>query len=486
MTPIEEMLKISQNLEQILENQYGAVGRGLREKVDSVANQLPEDTVQKIGKLAAMRNKAAHENIALANEKIAAYRRIAGEAIVSLLLYRPFEVTQTAGISEVKTPVPESPSQEPSPLWKENENFSWDAFYSKLLPDAEQYLRQRRLYYELLKDYSSTSPKVQETISQMLSAIEKLYGLYGETHQRRQIDLQTLIDDGCRSDSPLMIAAQIDIDKLKSEMIQLQPDNSAQGFLKYLEIIQEWLQPGIRKVLTIDGINYAFRWCPPGEFMMGSPSSEEKRVSDETQHRVKLTKGFWLLETEVTQEMWQSVMGQSVKQQRDKVDKSLPLSGEGPNYPMYYVSWDDCQSFCQKLSQKLGQQVKLPTEAQWEYACRAGTTGDYAGNLDEMAWYRDNSGSKTHAVGQKKPNAWGLYDMHGNVFEWCSDYYDKNYYSRSPSSDPENTTPSPDRVFRGGGWYSSAGGCRSAPRSGLKPGRREDCLGLRVLSSPAE
>ena len=128
---------------------------------------------------------------------------------------------------------------------------------------------------------------------------------------------------------------------------------------------------GARMVKTVNGIEYAFRWCPAGSFLMGSPSSESNRGSDETQHRVTLTRGFWMLETEVTQAMWESVMGTSISQQRDKADTSWPLRGEGSNYPMYYVSWEECRSFCEKLSEKLGLTVSLPTEAQWEYACRA-------------------------------------------------------------------------------------------------------------------
>ena len=244
-------------------------------------------------------------------------------------------------------------------------------------------------------------------------------------------------------------------------------------------------QAGERIVKTVDGIDYAFRWCPPGEFMMGSPSSEEKHADNETQHLVKLTKGFWLLETEVTQEMWQSVMGESIESKAQQGTILHDLCGTGPNFPMYYVSWEDCQEFCQKLSQKLGQTVKLPTEAQWEYACRAGTTGAYAGTLDEMAWYDDNSGPTPHVVGQKIPNAWGLYDMHGNVYEWCSDYYDKNYYSRSPTSDPENTATSRSRVGRGGGWCVAAEVCRSAHRDWSEPGYRGSGLGLRLLVVPS-
>ncbi|MCR5164443.1 MAG: SUMF1/EgtB/PvdO family nonheme iron enzyme, partial [Thermoguttaceae bacterium] len=251
---------------------------------------------------------------------------------------------------------------------------------------------------------------------------------------------------------------------------------------------------GERKILTADGIDYAFRWCPPGEFMMGSePRYETRRIKrtwgewaagkpdteryvtnpNELPHKVKLTKGFWLLETQVTQAMWQSVMG------------SNPSHFKGERNPVEKVSWNDCQEFCKKLSEKLGQQVKLPTEAQWEYACRAGTTGDYAGTLDEMAWYDKNSGRTTHAVGQKKPNAWGLYDMHGNVWERCSDYYGYEYYRRSPTSDPENTTTSSHRVDRGGGWCNGAGYCRSANRDGDTPDFRYNFLGLRVLVVPS-
>ncbi|MBE6426190.1 MAG: hypothetical protein E7029_09445, partial [Planctomycetaceae bacterium] len=157
---------------------------------------------------------------------------------------------------------------------------------------------------------------------------------------------------------------------------------------------------GERKVWQVDGIYYAFRWCPPGSFMMGSPApvpqtveegfwifkkkktvyvgGEPGRESNETQHRVTLTRGFWMLETEVTQAMWQSVMGTSIRQQHDKANTPWGLRGEGSDYPMYDVSWEECRSFCEKLSEKLGLTVSLPTEAQWEYACRAGTTGAYA------------------------------------------------------------------------------------------------------------
>ena len=226
---------------------------------------------------------------------------------------------------------------------------------------------------------------------------------------------------------------------------------------------------GARMVKTVDGIEYAFRWCPAGSFTMGSPEDEPGRYDNETQHSVTLTRGFWMLETEVTQAMWESVMGTSIRQQRDKGNTSWSLDGEGSDYPIYYVSWEECRSFCEKLSEKLGLTVSLPTEAQWEYACRAGTTGAYAGDLGEMGWYDSNSGSKTHPVGQKKPNAWGLYDMHGNVWEWCQDWYDYDYYTESPTSDPTGPNSGSLRVNRGGCWYFNAQYCRSASRDRIMP-----------------
>ena len=185
-------------------------------------------------------------------------------------------------------------------------------------------------------------------------------------------------------------------------------------------------------------------------------------------HKVTLTKGFWMMETEVTQKQWKAIMGNN------------PSSFIGDDLPVEKVSWTDCQKFCKKCT-KLGLPVQLPTEAQWEYACRAGTTGAYVGDLDEMAWYYDNSGRKTHSVGTKKPNEWGLYDMHGNVWEWCQDW--KADYPSGSVTDP--TGPSNGsyglfRVNRGGSWSFKAGGCRSACRRYDEPDNRYYGLGFRV------
>ncbi|MDO4569554.1 MAG: formylglycine-generating enzyme family protein [Planctomycetia bacterium] len=240
---------------------------------------------------------------------------------------------------------------------------------------------------------------------------------------------------------------------------------------------------GERLVKTINGVEYAFRWCPAGEFMMGSPSGEGYD-DEKPQHRVTLTQGFWMLETEVTQEMWESVMGESIETKAKQGTLDTSLAGTGSNHPMYYVSWHDCVEFCEKLSKESGLKIQLPTEAQWEYACRAGTTGAYAGKLDSMGWYRDNSGRQTHEVKTKQPNAWGLYDMHGNVWEWCLDWYDLGYYDRSPTSDPKGPDDGSYRVGRGGSWFNDAEYCRSACRSDGGPARSYNGVGFRLLFVP--
>ena len=166
-----------------------------------------------------------------------------------------------------------------------------------------------------------------------------------------------------------------------------------------------------------------------------------------------------------------------------------PSYFKGAHLPVEQVSWDDCQKFIQKVNAALNCGARLPTEAEWEYACRAGTTGPYGGtgNLDEMGWYYDNSGDEPPPVGQKKPNAWGLYDMHGNVWEWCADWY-ADWYGDYPSgsvTDPIGPSSGVCRVNRGGGWCINARSCRSATRGGSGPGLRDLSLGFRVALAPS-
>jgi formylglycine-generating enzyme required for sulfatase activity len=225
-------------------------------------------------------------------------------------------------------------------------------------------------------------------------------------------------------------------------------------------------QAGQERVIVLSGgAEMAMVWCPEGEFMMGSPANEEGRNGDEGQHQVKLTKGFWMAKTEVTQGQWESVMGDN------------PSNHKGNDLPVECVSWNECQEFCQKAG------LALPTEAEWEYACRAGSTGPYAGSgrLDDMGWYKGNSGNETHPVGRKQPNAWGLHDMHGNVWEWCADWYDSGYYAKSPEKDPKGGGSGGDRVLRGGSYWYDPRGCRSADRGWYNPALRSRSRGFRPV-----
>ena len=232
---------------------------------------------------------------------------------------------------------------------------------------------------------------------------------------------------------------------------------------------------GNRKVLTIGGVKYAFRWCPAGKFMMGSPE-EESQTYGEKRHEVTLTRGFWMLETQVTQEMWESVTGENPSSIKDSVKQ-----------PVETVSWNDCQKYIKKLNKlkgiPAGYKFSLPTEAQWEYACRAGPvtafnngidfTGTYEDepNLDDVAWFMS-----LHEVGLKKPNLWGLFDMHGNISEWCLDWYGD--YPEGSVTDPTGPATGENRVRRGAHCCSLC--CRSAGRNIDPPAGRYHYVGFRV------
>jgi formylglycine-generating enzyme required for sulfatase activity/Leucine-rich repeat (LRR) protein len=233
------------------------------------------------------------------------------------------------------------------------------------------------------------------------------------------------------------------------------------------------------------GVTMEMVLIPAGEFMMGSPESDGIAASNaKPQHRVRITKAFYLGKYEVTQEQWEALMG------------SNRSCFKGPKNPVERVKWDDCQEFVRKLNEKAGDTgglFRLPTEAEWEYACRAGSTtpwyfGDDESSLAEYAWYDSNSVETTRPVGQKKPNAWGLYDMHGNVWEWCADWYNREYYKESPMEDPTGPASGESRVNRGGGWRDGNGAkyCRAAFRGTTAPGYWGDDLGFRVALIPAE
>ena len=227
---------------------------------------------------------------------------------------------------------------------------------------------------------------------------------------------------------------------------------------------------------------------PKGTFMMGSPESEERRRKDETQHQVTISKDYYLGATEVTQGQYEKVMG---------TNPSYFLGNEiketSTNNPVEQVSWEDAVEFCKKLSdlpeeKKAGRLYRLPTEAEWEYACRAGSKtaysfGESSKSLGDYAWFDGNRNNQTHPVGEKKANAWGIYDMHGNVWEWCSDRYGD--YPKGAVSDPVEQLEGSFRVYRGGSWDDVAAYCRSANRNGYVPSFRSRNLGFRVALSPS-
>ena len=222
------------------------------------------------------------------------------------------------------------------------------------------------------------------------------------------------------------------------------------------------------KVLDLGGgVKMEMVFVAPGTFMMGADNGNKNR---RPVHKVTLTKGFWLGKYEVTQKQWQYVMGNNPS----KLFK-------GDALPVNMVSWEACQEFIKKVNRKLGgDRIRLPTEAEWEYACRAGTDGDFGGTgrLYDMGWNKEVSGGKIHPVGQKQANAWGLYDMHGNVWEWCNDLWGE--YPQEDVSDPVGPSSGAERAFRGGSWGSPMNWCTSAYRWKSKPSNADEHAGFRL------
>jgi formylglycine-generating enzyme required for sulfatase activity len=231
-----------------------------------------------------------------------------------------------------------------------------------------------------------------------------------------------------------------------------------------------------------NSIGMKFVWIPPGSFMMGSPKEEKERQPSpgETQHKVTLTKGFYMGVYTVTQEQWKEITGNNPN--HFKGEKNLPVDS---------VSWDDCQGFIKKLREKDKKLYRLPTEAEWEFSCRAGTTTpfhfgetistDLANYNCEFVYGDGKKGTyrkKTTPVGSFPANAWGLHDMHGNVWQWCQDW--SGVYPQKDVVDPQGPEKAELRVLRGGSWHSLPQNCRSACRLGSGPGNRINHLGFRL------
>jgi formylglycine-generating enzyme required for sulfatase activity len=216
---------------------------------------------------------------------------------------------------------------------------------------------------------------------------------------------------------------------------------------------------------NINGVGIDMVSVPGGTFLMGSPLSETGRDRDEGPQNEVSVQSFYLGKDEVTQAQYQAVMGTN------------PSSFKGDDLPVDSVTWSDAVEFCRKLSKMTGREYRLPTEAEWEYAARAGTSGPYAGDIDAMAWDAANSDNRTHPVGQKQPNGFGLYDMYGNVWEWCQSKYQPYPYNANDGR--EDVQGNDVRVMRGGSWLSAAIYCRSAYRRRVIPDLRS--VGFRIV-----
>ena len=245
---------------------------------------------------------------------------------------------------------------------------------------------------------------------------------------------------------------------------------------------------GIFAECTIGGVRFPWRWIPPGHFQMGSPEDEKGRREDEgPQHWVRIARGFWMGETPVTQAQWKAVMGRN------------PSNFPGDDRPVEQVSWYDSLDFIRRLNEWIpGLGAALPSEAQWEYACRADSTGAFHDGspctepegmdpaLDRLGWFDKNSGGETHPVRQKLPNRWGLYDLHGNVWEWCRDVWDANAYRVRENAEGGVEDPifigksGAARFVRGGSWSNKARNCRAAIRYWINPDRDWSNIGLRL------
>ncbi|MBT9546907.1 MAG: formylglycine-generating enzyme family protein [Candidatus Sericytochromatia bacterium] len=225
-----------------------------------------------------------------------------------------------------------------------------------------------------------------------------------------------------------------------------------------------------------NSLGMSFVRIEPGSFLMGSPDYERNRESDETLHSVTLSQPYWMQSTPVTQAQWQKLMGNN------------PADFKGPQLPIENISWLDInQRFLPALNALGEGKYRLPSEAEWEYAARAGSMKSFyerhdASTLDAYAWYNNNSNFKTHPVGQKQPNAWGLYDMYGNVWEWCKDLY--GAYLLNQTQDPQGPARGQGRVMRGGSWFCSTNACRQAARGYLTPETRVRLTGFRLVREP--
>ena len=397
---------------------------------------------------------------------------------------------------------------------------AFDAYYKWLaIPPHQQPPNHYRLLgVAALESDEPLGPDVQVTVSRNGEKVQVVNAILGWTINlsagRYDLAVQGG-DDQFQLDSESITVThggQVKVKvTLKPASLAVAPFDAKQA-RKYQD---RWArQLGVPVEIT-NSIGMKLVLIPPGEFQMGSPKElieeelkahgdhqwyKEHLPGEGPQHRVRITKPFYLGTYLVTQGEYQRVMGvnpsefSATGKGKDKV-----ASQDTKRFPVEWVSWDDAVEFCRKLSElpeekTTGRTYLLPSEAQWEYACRAGNVGRYGFSSgrsgipkeyeekapSDYGWFRDNAGGMTHAVGGKRPSAWGLYDMHGNVWEWCRDWYDVGYYVQTPVDDPTGPLGGSLRVYRGGCWHDPARDCRSAGRNLIEPGNRNRDVGFRV------
>ena len=255
---------------------------------------------------------------------------------------------------------------------------------------------------------------------------------------------------------------------LAAELVGISPsDKQAQRWKELIAARLAAAEKHVERRKDLDKVGFDFAEIPAGTFLMGSKSGQ---VSERPPHTVQITKAFEISTTEVTQQQWTWLM------------ETNPSQFRGEKRPVDSVTLYEAEQFIHRLNLRNdGYIYRLPTEAEWEYAARAGSLGEYTGKLDAVAWYKSNSGGSSHEVAQKEPNAYGLFDVHGNVWEWCADRYKESYYSESPSSDPKGPSDGLDRVLRGGSWFYAERFQRLSVRWKLPPSVRNANVGFRVL-----
>jgi uncharacterized protein (TIGR02996 family) len=322
--------------------------------------------------------------------------------------------------------------------------------------------------------------------------------------------LQSIVATPQASDGTWLVLAdwleENDPDPRRAELLRLhrrlldtccEPDSHprrGEWQARLVELLARGVRPCVpqRTIRLGKNLGMTFTWIPPGTFLMGSPAQEPNRNNDETQHQVTLTKGYYLGIHPVTQAQWQAVMGEVLP---------VGIGGwenfHGENLPVEVEYWDGCQDFCTKLGERTGTPFRLPTEAEWEHACRAGTTTPFwcgetlsPAQANHFGPYgpieAGASPRKTTAVETFPPNPWGLFDMHSNVWEWCQDYYDREFYRNTNTKDPVNRNEAHRwHVLRGGSLTSYSSHCRSANRQGDDAAAHGHYTGLRVVAGTA-